>query len=212
MVFVNGTNVGFVTEAPVADPEEGTVTADKTSFSYKDTSPAMNILVTEIGWWADPSNPGSAGDFEVAIYSDDGTGEPDGLIAKSSLTAKGTTGGWKSASVNIELSASTVYWMAFSLEDTTSFTWTNYDLGYGNGMAIHNNAPPPLPSDWGTSDYKDTSASAAIYAVYEEAPPPENINPKVKVSGTFSTKKTLVKIGGTFTEKPVLVKVSGTFQ
>ncbi len=38
------------------------------------------------------------------------------------------------------------------------------------------------------------------------------INPKVKVSGTFATKKTLVKIGGTFAEKPVKVKVSGTFQ
>ena len=38
------------------------------------------------------------------------------------------------------------------------------------------------------------------------------INPKVKISGTFATKKTLVKIGGTFAEKPVMVKVSGTFQ
>ena len=38
------------------------------------------------------------------------------------------------------------------------------------------------------------------------------LNPKVKVSGTFSIKKTLVKIGGNFAEKPVLVKVSGTFQ
>ena len=38
------------------------------------------------------------------------------------------------------------------------------------------------------------------------------INPKVKVSGAFATKKTLVKIGGTFAEKPVKVKVGGTFQ
>ena len=50
----------------------------------------------------------------------------------------------------------------------------------------------------------------AIYAVWEEAE--EGVNPKVKIAGTFATKKTLVKIGGTFAEKPVKVKVGGAFQ
>ena len=38
------------------------------------------------------------------------------------------------------------------------------------------------------------------------------LNHKVKVAGTFATKKTIVKASGAFAEKPVLVKVSGTFQ
>jgi len=41
---------------------------------------------------------------------------------------------------------------------------------------------------------------------------PTTTNPKVKVSGTFSTKTIKTKISGTFTEKPIKVKVSGSFQ
>lgn len=48
-----------------------------------------------------------------------------------------------------------------------------------------------------------------ITVYYTEAP--TAINPKVKTSGTFSTKTIKTKIGGTFVEKPQMVKVDGAF-
>ena len=170
MALVLGTNVGFVTVAPTADPGAASVTADARAYSFMGTSPGMNIIVTEVGWYVDAANPGSAGDFMVGIYSDDGTDEPNELLGSSILTAKGTSGGWVGGSVNIGLSANTNYWLAFSLENTSSFTQTNRDLTFGDGIAHYNSVKLPLPSDWGTSDFKDTSATHAIYAVYEEAP------------------------------------------
>ncbi len=208
MALVKGTNCGFVTEAPVADPEgTGIIVIDYRARIIPSTSPANAGKITEVGWWHDDVTTSEEANFEVGLYADDGGGGKAGTLLEVSRTnAKGTTAGWKSAIVDWDIEPETVYYIGVQVDDTATDTYTNYqNLGAPYSLVVH--IIDTLPNPWTSTSIEHY---AAIYAVWEEAP--EGLNPKVKVSGTFATKKTLVKAGGTFAEKPVLVKVGGTFQ
>ena len=212
MALVLGTNCGFVTVAPSADPDGSvTIIIDRESNALEHTSPAGNNQVTEIGWYA--QNATEAANFEVGIYTDNDTdSEPEAVVGSLNRTnAKGTTAGWKVVTgLSIPLDASTKYWIAFQLDNTTTASRTDNNNSGGQGQVVKA-SQTTLPSPWGASFMKNANAKISIYAKVEEVAP-GGPNPKVKVSGTFATKKTLVKIGGTFTEKPVKVKVGGVFQ
>ncbi len=210
MALVLGTNCGFCAVAPSSNPSGASgYTADNNARALKVTSPAGAVKITEIGWWCRDATEET--DFELGIYDHhSGTDLPDALIAKTAPTAKGTIGGvWKSVAVDWEIEGNTIYWIALQVDNTPSNTkWDGTNTGGQRDSSKWGETT--LLASWGTSD--GTYANLlSIYVVYEEGEP-ENINPKVKVSGTFATKTTSVKIGGTFAEKPVLVKVSGTFQ
>ena len=209
MAVTVGTNAGFVLVAPTANPNGSVTTIDGECNGTKDTTPSGAVKITEIGWWSD-SIESSEANFEVGLYSDAGNDEPETLLFVSRTNAKGTAGReWKTASVDWAISASTTYWICMQL-DNNDGEQGNYNSSGNVGRSRLNTPQTTLPSDWGPGDFNDSNGANSIYAVYEAAA--GGINPKVKVSGAFSTKTTSVKIGGTFVEKPVLVKVGGTFQ
>jgi len=166
MALVLGTNCGFVTVAPSADPNEASAqTIDTYAWAGRDVTDVTATKITEIGWWCD--NATEAADFEVGIYNhNSGDDEPSTLVGKSSPTAKGTTAGWKSASVDIEVSSNTTYWMAVQVDDTV--TATNLVINTNGPVTIKRNNGPltELEDPFGT-DVGASTANIGIYAVWE---------------------------------------------
>jgi len=110
MALVEGTNGGFVTEAPVDDPTaETTEINDNKAIGAKFTSPATATTITEIGWWSDAVT--EEANFEVGLYNDDSVNTmPNELLYSDTTNAKGTTAGWKRVTgVNWSIEPSTVY-------------------------------------------------------------------------------------------------------
>jgi len=162
MALTEGTNCGFVTTAPTADPTgTGTRTIDNYKRSTQDTTPSSPLTVTEVGWWCD--NATDAGTFEMGIYTDSG-GAPSDRLYVSTGNAKGTTAGWKVISgLSWTLEASTTYWIALALTDTT--TATNIDYGTGTQYA-YQSGETTLPDPYGSTSYS-SGQCLAIYALLE---------------------------------------------
>ncbi|MBA7624939.1 hypothetical protein ES703_32359 [subsurface metagenome] len=181
MALVKGTNWGFVTVAPIADPDELATRIDGNVWAIRDVSPGMAIRITEIGIWID--NPTQATDMEAAIYLDNGD-YPDTIVGSKYLFTKGTTAGWKSVVTDIPLSASTTYWIAIQV-DSTSFTATNTDflnLG-GTKLVVKDATQTELVSPFPEGGYEYPDFKAAIYAVWEEAPVGTNM--KINISDVW---------------------------
>ncbi len=210
MALVLGTNSGFVTETPENVSESGRI-ADLYANVTKDTSPATAGKIVEIGWYCNTAT--QEANFQVGLYAADGEvvpGEAGTLLYSNAGNAKGTTTGWKKVTVDWEILPNTVYWLGMHCSNTATTTYIANEGSGGVGRDARS-GQANLPNPFAGGAIADADAMYAIYAIWEEAAP-TNINPKVKVAGTFATKKTLVKIGGTFAEKPVLVKVGGAFQ
>jgi hypothetical protein len=129
MALAYGTNCGFVTTAPTADPGGSAIDQDAFTNALKDTAPVGAITVTEIGWWCD--NATEESNYEIGLYTHDAVNDrPGTLIAGHSHTnAKGTTSGWKVASgLNITITAGTIYWLAVQLDDTVKLVKSNKDV------------------------------------------------------------------------------------
>lgn len=169
MALVKGTNCGFVTVAPTNDPEGGSPCGiDTFSSAIRDVAPAGAIKVTEIGWYDNTAGTEEA-NFEVGIYDDTGNDEPENRIGVDATNAKGTSAGWhKVTGLNIDITASSTYWIAIQCDDTNTATRSDFDSVANTGYA-RLNAQTSLIADWGASDYKNTAQGLAVYAVYEGA-------------------------------------------
>lgn len=160
-----GTNAGFVTVAPSADPEgeETSVTADNYARMTKDTLPATAVLITEVGFWCD--NATEEANFEVGLYDD---GDPAGgsRLFVDTTNAKGTTAGWKTASVNWDVSGyqDDILWIAYQLDDTA--TRSKIDVGaFLSGDNSYDYGETSLASEWAGGSPLGTNI--AIYAVWD---------------------------------------------
>lgn len=166
--LTEGTNCGFVTAAPVVDPEAvDSVQLDTYAWANKFTSPADIDEVTEMGVYVN-ANPGSGPDFEMGIYADDaGDSEPGVLVDKSTAGALSAGVGWKTkAGLSISLTGSTVYWLAVQCDN---------DVGGAINQDKNSNAAYPsarhyqslfsLPDPWGDSS-GSFDGVIAMYAVY----------------------------------------------
>ena len=173
MALILGTNCGFVTVAPSADPEGTNNVFDNYSISLKDTTTSANIRVTEIGYYVDGIS--EAADVDVGIYSDNSAGEPHLLLFSDLNNAKGTTAGWKTVAVNWELNANTDYWIAIGCTDTATDTFANVGSSGGDGSA-YKNSTPSIPADWGSSTGTDGDGTKGIYALYELIAPDSTDN------------------------------------
>jgi hypothetical protein len=165
-----GTNFGFVATAPTTDPAGSNIDQDTYTIALKDTAPTGAIKITEIGWWCDGATEES--NFEVGVYSNDvANSRPGNLLAGASQTnAKGTTAGWKKATVNIDVTAGTIYWLAVQLDDTA--TTTNGNYGSVTGAMYHAKiGQTTLPSPWSYTNYVNGAYAYGIYAVYSTGAP-----------------------------------------
>lgn len=172
MAVTIGTNAGFVTVAPTADPAGNNGSMDNGARVTKDTSPATAAKVTEIGWWCD--NATEAANFEVGIYAADGAvvpGEAGTLLHVSRTNAKGTTSGWKRVTgLDWAISPNTVYWIGVQLDNTATLTNNNNALTGGQG---HDNlsGATTLPDPFGGGAFP-ADVTGAYYAVWEESSGP----------------------------------------
>ncbi len=117
MAIELGVNSGFVTTAPTTNPAQSFTRIDGKAGSTKHTSPTGAIKITEIGWYCSVTIAPDA-NYEVGLYSDNGAGEPNLLLDVSRTNSKGTTAGWKTVTVDWEITEETVYWLDFSCEAT----------------------------------------------------------------------------------------------
>src|SRR3990167_1833720 len=97
MALVIGTNCGFVTAAPTADPAGATgVGFDVQAIACRFTSPAGAVRIVEMGWYAGVAT--EEANFEVGVFAADGAvvpGEAGTRIHLNATNAKGTTEGGK---------------------------------------------------------------------------------------------------------------------
>lgn len=165
MALTPGTNCGFVTAAPSADPAASNQILDDTTLAGKYTSPAQAGIITEVGWYCD--NATEAANFDVGLYSDDATTEPNLRLFQAVDNAKGTTSGWKAVTgLSWEFSPSTAYWLAVELDNTATATNANDTSSGGTGVATKAPSQTALLSDWGASGFKDVNYIVGIYALW----------------------------------------------
>jgi hypothetical protein len=170
MALVKGTNCGFVTVAPVADPAgANTLTIDDRAYGLKDVAPAGVARVTEIGWWCDTAT--EAADFDVAIYSHDAVNNrPDAFVGSAINNAKGLAAGWKVVSgLNIAITPGTTYWIGVQVDNTATATFSDATSTVGEKID-YKISQSALPNPWGASSGSGTYL-CAFYALYETASP-----------------------------------------
>lgn len=197
MAIVLGTNAGFVTEAPVADPTGIIFGIDNQADYTKDTTPAGgNIHITEIGWWCDVAT--EAANFEVGIYDhDSGDDVPNNLIEVSRTNAKGTTAGWKTASVDWIISPETIYWIGVQLDNTDTDTYTNRSTS--GGRSFYQFSKTTLPNPAGDGIVYDNRI-LAFYALYEIVAP-VGTNMKINIADAWKDVDLIkINIGDTWKE------------
>ncbi len=168
-----GTNSGFVSSAPSADPGGTNSLIDNYSKITKHTTPATAETITEVGFWVD--NATQEANFEVGLYDDGGTdSNAKNLLEVERTNAKGTTSGWKRCTgLNWSISGSTDYWICVQLDNTTTGTNTNQETSGGDGMdADSGQATISDPWDWWGFGPFWGSGMAAFYAVWEGAEEP----------------------------------------
>lgn len=168
MALVLGTNSGFVTTAPTADPTGGVVlTADGQSKVTKHTSPATATSITEIGWWCDTAT--EAANYQLGLYAADGgvvPGEAGTLLFTTGDQAKGTTAGWKVVTgLNWTISPSTAYWLGQQLDGTATTTQIDAEStnGAGRDALLTQTA---LTNPYGGGGLADIDGMVAIYVVW----------------------------------------------
>ncbi len=169
MALALGTNCGFVTTAPTADPVGASLQVmDARSCVLQDTSASNAAKIVEIGWWANEAT--EASNFEVGLYAADGVvvpGEAGTLLQVARTNAKGTGAGWKVVTVDWSISPSTSYWLAVQLDNTTTTTNIDADLTSGNGIDFLPATQTTLNDPFGGGALGDSSAMLAVYAVWQ---------------------------------------------
>lgn len=172
MAVTIGTNAGFVSSAPSANPGGLGYPVNDDVVATKDTSPSGSNVVTQLGWYQSRGAGSDATSYNMGIYSHDAANNrPNVLITTQSSGASiiDDTEAWYTYSgLNIAIVAATIYWIAFGIDWTGSNNNFDYGAASSGAYAVKANVGPILPEPFGAPDASDTRA-AAIYALYEAA-------------------------------------------
>ena len=166
MVLVDGTNCGFVTSAPSADPEATNSEGKDLAKCSRFQAPA-NGTISEIGFYVEEDGAGESRTMEVGIYEDN-EGEPAALLEKNTIVTDGSDNLWiKNSDFSTAIVSGAYYWLAFCDEDTaTKLTLNGTELGYENRYEQNLNS---LEANWDTANDSTSTYSSAIYALYTES-------------------------------------------
>jgi hypothetical protein len=194
MAVVLGTNAGFVTVAPTVNPEGSTHGQDGAARALKHTTPADISKITQMGWYH--GNISNDSNYELGLYAHDaGTNLPGALLYSTVATLTGAAEGWKTRTVNWDVNANTIYWLAVQLDAVPETSDIDYAVTGGEnsidvGITTLQN---PWVSD-GTAPYIE-----ALYAVVEAGTTPVDISGTIAgasvVSGTLAV-DTVVLLSG----------------
>ncbi len=172
---VLGVSSGFVTTAPTADPTAISSTMDSRSGVTKDTSPASAVKIVEIGFYVG-TNADESPNFELALYDSDGVVVPGEAGTRLFVEATNTLSdgiGWKSVTVDWEVSSSHDYWFGLQIDDTTTDTGIDRTPSGGSGFDWNqSNTVTTLPDPYDGGVITDSDGMFAIYAVWVDAGPP----------------------------------------
>lgn len=175
MALVVGTNCGFVGAAPSGDPNgsDPVVIDGNGAYASIYTTPSGDNEVTQMGWYTPDAT--EAADYDIGIYSVDTTPDPDKpnvRLAVAANQAKGTSAGWKTASVTFGATegyaASTSFFLAIELDATA--TATNAESEYASGAGWHwRGEVTALLDSWGDSWTGGGAYHIGVYALYSAA-------------------------------------------
>lgn len=112
MALALGTNSGFVTVAPTADPAGTGATIDGSSVVTKHTSPANAVKITSIGWYRESGT--NTANWEIALYSDL-VGVPNARLFVDNTNST-SSNGWLTTAVDWTITPSTPYWLALQMD------------------------------------------------------------------------------------------------
>ena len=165
--FTKGTNCGFVTTAPTADPTGPQKTyVDDHSIGIKDTSPATTAqVVTEIGFY---SNEAETKSFDVAIYThDSGNNEPESIVGKSEGHTTNGAIGWQTAKCFIPIQSSTIYWIIIYFSGTGGSLGIDRDDDYVGELWKGDSSSGGFRDPWAETNLTGTDQYLAFYALHE---------------------------------------------
>jgi len=167
MALVLGTNVGFVTSVPTADPAGADTTIDGSSVVVKHTSPATAYRITQIGWYRGSGT--NTSNFEIALYADTSNIAAARLYVDT--TNSSSTQGWINTAVDWAISGSTNYWLAVQMDAHSGSSYIDSATSGGAGIDIRT-SQSTLANPYGGGAVSDADGMYAIYALVELASAP----------------------------------------
>lgn len=164
MAVAKGTNAGFITVSPTADPVAVDTTFDTVERAVKDTAPAGATKIIEIGWWSGVAT--EEANFEVGLYSHNAVSDkPTTRLFVAATNAKGTTAGWKKVIVDWTITAGIIYWIAVQLDNTSTASKINHTVAAGLRNSLKSGVST-LSSPWSATSTESETEIYAIYAVW----------------------------------------------
>jgi hypothetical protein len=162
MALVLGTNSGFVTAAPSADPNETGTTIDGSSVVTKHTTPAGAEKITSIGWYRAAGT--NTANWEIALYSDvAGVATTRLFVDATNSTA---SAGWVTTAVDWAVSPNTAYWLALQMDAHTGSSSVDTAASGGAGYDVLT-SQTTLNNPYGGGLVADADGMAAIYALVQ---------------------------------------------
>lgn len=160
MALALGTNSGFVTSAPSADPNETGTTIDGSSVVTKHTSPANAVKITSIGWYR--ASGTNAANWEIALYSEVAGVASVRLFADQ--TNSSTSAGWLTTAVDWTIAPSTAYWLGLQMDAHSGSSSVDAAASLGVGSDVLT-AQTALNDPYGGGAVADSDGMYAIYAL-----------------------------------------------
>lgn len=160
MALAIGTNVGFVTVAPTADPAGTDTVIDGASVVVRDLAPAGATRITEIGWYRGSGT--NTANFEVGLYTD--TAGVADVRDQVDATNSSASSGWIRVAVNWPITELTWYWLAVQMDAHTGSS--NIDTAASGGSGIDRlTSQTTLGATYGGGAVLDADGMYAIYAL-----------------------------------------------
>lgn len=160
MALTKGTNVGFVTTAPTADPAGSDTTIDGSSVVVKHTSPTGATRITEIGWYRGSGT--NTSNFEIALYADSGGTAGARLYVDN--TNSSSSSGWITTSVDWPINPGTPYWLGLQMDAHSGSSTVDSATSGGDGIDLMT-SQSTLNDPYGGGAVSDADGMYAIYAL-----------------------------------------------
>ena len=159
MALALGTNSGFVTAAPSADPAATGETIDGNAVVTKHTSPANAVKITSIGWYR--ASGTNAANWEIALYSDLAGVPLTRLFVDD--TNSSTSNGWLTTAVDWDITPNTAYWLALQMDTHSGSSSVDGAASLGAGSDVF--AASTLADPYAGGTVADADGMYAIYAL-----------------------------------------------
>ena len=164
MALVLGTNVGFVTSAPVADPGGSDEIIDGASVVVKHTTPAGAVRITSIGWYRGSGT--NTANFEIALYAANGSGGIAGTRLYVDASNSSSSAGWITVAVDWAVDPETDYWLAVQMDSHTGSSYIDKATSGGAGID-RQTTQTTLNNPYGGGTVSDADGMYAIYGLVE---------------------------------------------